>query len=484
MSMSEPNAAEAPSLRGGLPAGGTPSTQRATVRVRAGAAPVQGTDAVRQDSCQDKDKARRQQAPQLAKSYSNEHLDQWIQQATQVQARGFVRQNSDPKSTPGVSSLGQPIRENASKPKSGALAVHEWKRLPLAPLPKPALTPLGAGSSEEDFLKTLDRLRPSSRSAKDTAGRVLHRLSPLPPQLRMSHNQVAPEPSALPTPSSFLDPRLASPATTPVVTSAVQVKAARTDSNEDTINVLSTAQTVTQDSDREKLREEHLDREIEKLCGTTEVKTTEVKTLDTCHASGPQSPNLFSPGGQSHRSHKTNASSFSHVARAKAKRRVRKSHEVSLILKGDGIEWPDPKKYNAKTEFCLTLHNPVRRAAIKAIEWPMWDKGVLFLILLNTCQLALYNPIVRGNALLYVPSLSHSRHAHARLAPSSLFVPRRSSVCVAVWRRLPPPPTIVSDGAVPPLCGFVWRATGLPLPLGTGRQTWKMFLMSQVPVLP
>ena len=66
---------------------------------------------------------------------------------------------------------------------------------------------------------------------------------------------------------------------------------------------------------------------------------------------------------------------------------------------GDAV-WPDPSRYNAVTELGMTLSNPIRKAAIRSIEWKWWDRGVLFLIFLNTLQLALYNPIVRGNRFL------------------------------------------------------------------------------------
>jgi hypothetical protein len=40
----------------------------------------------------------------------------------------------------------------------------------------------------------------------------------------------------------------------------------------------------------------------------------------------------------------------------------------------------------------LTLQNPVRRAFIAAIEWPWWDRVVLFVILVNTVSLLFRDP--------------------------------------------------------------------------------------------
>ena len=58
-----------------------------------------------------------------------------------------------------------------------------------------------------------------------------------------------------------------------------------------------------------------------------------------------------------------------------------------------GPLWPDPMIYNPRSLFLMTLSNPVRRLCIKGIEWPWWDRIVLFLIFLNTLQLGfLYDP--------------------------------------------------------------------------------------------
>lgn len=116
-----------------------------------------------------------------------------------------------------------------------------------------------------------------------------------------------------------------------------------------------------------------------------------------------------SPGGKSgtHQSHTSNRSFLSHrsdcshVQDAKRKRKLRKAHEVAVAhVNGVEEEWPNPNKYNVSTEFCQRLNNPMRRIAIRCIEWPMWDKCVLFLILINTIQLSLYDPMVRGNKVL------------------------------------------------------------------------------------
>jgi hypothetical protein len=54
--------------------------------------------------------------------------------------------------------------------------------------------------------------------------------------------------------------------------------------------------------------------------------------------------------------------------------------------------WPDDRKYNPRSLFLFTLQNPIRRAAIHAIEWRgFWDKKVLVIIMLNTATLAMFD---------------------------------------------------------------------------------------------
>jgi hypothetical protein len=55
-------------------------------------------------------------------------------------------------------------------------------------------------------------------------------------------------------------------------------------------------------------------------------------------------------------------------------------------------EWPSPSKYNRRSLLILTLQNPVRRAFIAAIEWPWWDRIVLFVIVVNTISLLFRDP--------------------------------------------------------------------------------------------
>jgi hypothetical protein len=54
--------------------------------------------------------------------------------------------------------------------------------------------------------------------------------------------------------------------------------------------------------------------------------------------------------------------------------------------------WPDPNKYNPRSLGFLHLDNSLRKLCILGIEWKWWDRIVLGVILLNTIQLAIYDP--------------------------------------------------------------------------------------------
>lgn len=73
------------------------------------------------------------------------------------------------------------------------------------------------------------------------------------------------------------------------------------------------------------------------------------------------------------------------VASARAKRRARLSAERIH-------SWPDAMIYNPRSLYCLRLRNPIRMICIACIEWKWWDRIVLFFILLNTVQLAMFDP--------------------------------------------------------------------------------------------
>ena len=68
---------------------------------------------------------------------------------------------------------------------------------------------------------------------------------------------------------------------------------------------------------------------------------------------------------------------------------------------------PDLNKYNKRSLFVFTLKNPLRLFFIRILEDKRTDQTVLLLILLNTCQLALYNPLVGGNAMLAPVAKGH-----------------------------------------------------------------------------
>ena len=71
----------------------------------------------------------------------------------------------------------------------------------------------------------------------------------------------------------------------------------------------------------------------------------------------------------------------------------RRKHRSSI----DALpSWPDPDKYDPRSLFCFRLQNPIRKAVIACIEYPVkpggsgmswWDKTVLVVILLNTVTL-------------------------------------------------------------------------------------------------
>jgi hypothetical protein len=62
------------------------------------------------------------------------------------------------------------------------------------------------------------------------------------------------------------------------------------------------------------------------------------------------------------------------------------------LRNGGPRPWPDPNKYNERSFFLFTLNNPFRRTLIACIEWPWWDRTVLFVILINTVVLAMNDP--------------------------------------------------------------------------------------------
>ncbi len=82
---------------------------------------------------------------------------------------------------------------------------------------------------------------------------------------------------------------------------------------------------------------------------------------------------------KSHGSVRSSASQYS----ASRRRKLRLLQEFS---------WPDPLLYNHRSLYCMSLKNPLRRFCIACIEWKWWDRIVIFVILLNTVQLALYEP--------------------------------------------------------------------------------------------
>lgn len=90
-------------------------------------------------------------------------------------------------------------------------------------------------------------------------------------------------------------------------------------------------------------------------------------------------------GGESSAMSVKSGRSRQSVASARAKRRARLSAEMIH-------SWPDAMIYNPRSLYCLRLRNPIRMICIACIEWKWWDRIVLFLILLNTVQLGIFDP--------------------------------------------------------------------------------------------
>ena len=99
------------------------------------------------------------------------------------------------------------------------------------------------------------------------------------------------------------------------------------------------------------------------------------------------------PGTSGGRSVKSGTSRSSKTSLSERRRRKK---ELALLAENAPRPWPDPDVYELRSLFCMTLRNPIRRAAIAAIEWPkrgssFWDKKVLFVIGLNTITMAMYD---------------------------------------------------------------------------------------------
>lgn len=320
-----------------------------------------------------------------------EDSEQWIRVASQEEAAGFVWRDPGPQFSSAL-----PLRKTLAQ--ASALAASELKRLPKLRSRR------GSDLSEEEFRGNyIDSLRVTDSSPAASRDRQSRVLIPLPPKIKMDPRFDFPAPNI---PPSFADdgvnpvasnygydyPFAAAQYLTqnpeqqlPIVNDVEPFCGSRpvTVSNEDAINVLSKALTAVVEDTSDATSSEAVDLPRK----SSESFRSHIKSVS-------------SPGGKSsaHQSHKTHGS---HVLDAKRKRILRKAHQVA-VAKENGVEeeWPDPLKYNASTEFRQSLHNPMRRFAIRCIEWPMWDKCVLLLILINTIQLSLYDPMVRGNNVL------------------------------------------------------------------------------------
>jgi hypothetical protein len=76
---------------------------------------------------------------------------------------------------------------------------------------------------------------------------------------------------------------------------------------------------------------------------------------------------------------------------------VHEAKRLELKKARDDTGWPSPHKYTRRSLYLFDLKHPLRRLAIAGIEYRyrsvnVWETTVLALILLNTVQLAMYDP--------------------------------------------------------------------------------------------
>jgi hypothetical protein len=76
--------------------------------------------------------------------------------------------------------------------------------------------------------------------------------------------------------------------------------------------------------------------------------------------------------------------------------RAKRKQAAKQAAEDGPTAWPDDTAYEQRSLFYFTLKDPIRRAAIFAIEWPkrgssLWDKKVLFVIMANTMTMAMFD---------------------------------------------------------------------------------------------
>ena len=83
-------------------------------------------------------------------------------------------------------------------------------------------------------------------------------------------------------------------------------------------------------------------------------------------------------------------------SRSMLSERAKRKQAAKQAAEDGPTAWPDETAYEKRSLFYFTLKDPIRRAAIFAIEWPkrgssFWDKKVLAIIMLNTCTMAMFD---------------------------------------------------------------------------------------------
>jgi hypothetical protein len=102
------------------------------------------------------------------------------------------------------------------------------------------------------------------------------------------------------------------------------------------------------------------------------------------------------PKGQKYTGTPSPTSSRSALAERQKRKQAKFQDKKDSAAGAAPPSWPDETAYEKRSLFYFTLKDPIRRAAIFAIEWPkrgssFWDKKVLFVIMANTMTMAMFD---------------------------------------------------------------------------------------------
>ena len=94
------------------------------------------------------------------------------------------------------------------------------------------------------------------------------------------------------------------------------------------------------------------------------------------------------------------------------------------------IVWPDPNIFSQRSLVFFTLQNPLRRVVIAAVERPIWDRAVLFVISFNACVLLSHDPYDVPE-LLPVSPKRDILHTLSQVYTMSLYIPATNyNICM------------------------------------------------------